>query len=176
MPDFLLLIRETGDLNWSFLTLLPHLRFAAYPCSATSFLVLILSSAHLFLQVFNFYSSETTLDKFYNVNVARGNDLSWKIANKNSKHPEENSRGNRYVFGGNFIDLLFIWQNVALLLVFSGIYSQYSVTLLVTCFYIIQFNYENHSIPFIWKRPKEFQQIEYFEVFMVGKSKRCWPP
>ena len=69
--DFLLLIRETGDLNLSFLTLLPHLRFAAYLAGRLLFFVLILSSADFFLQVVNFHNSETTLDKVYTVNVTR---------------------------------------------------------------------------------------------------------
>ena len=82
MPDFLQLTRETGYLKWSFLTLLPHFRFAAYLAVRLVFLVLIFSSADFFLQVVNFYSSETTLDKFYSVNAIRGNDLSYDACKK----------------------------------------------------------------------------------------------
>ena len=45
------------------------------------------------------------------------------------------------------------------------IYSQYTVTFLVTCFYIIQFNFENLS-----PSPKEFQQVEYFGVKSVQST------
>ena len=85
MLDFLLLIQETGDLNWSFLTLLPHLRFAAYLAVQLLFLVLILSSADFFPQVVNFYSSETTLDNFYH--VIQGNDLSYDTREKVQERP-----------------------------------------------------------------------------------------
>ena len=87
MPDFLLLILETGYLNWSFLALLLHLRFAAYLAVQFLFLVLILSSADFFLQIVNFYSSETTLDKFYSVNVIWGNDLSYHACKKVQERP-----------------------------------------------------------------------------------------
>ena len=73
---FLLLIQETSDLNWSLLTLLPHLRFAAYVVVRLRFLFLILSSAGFFCKL-SAYSSETTLDKFYPVNVIKSNDLSY---------------------------------------------------------------------------------------------------
>ena len=75
------------DLNWSFLTLLPYLRLAAYLAAQLLFLVLILSSADFFLQVVNFYGSETTLDKFYIVNVIRSNDLSYDGCRKVQARP-----------------------------------------------------------------------------------------
>ena len=75
------------DLNWSFLTLLPYLRLAAYLAAQLLFLVLILSSVDFFLQVVNFYGSETTLDKFYIVNVIRSNDLSYDGCRKVQARP-----------------------------------------------------------------------------------------
>ena len=83
-PDILLLIRETGDLNWSFLTLLPHLRFAAYLGSHSP--GLILSSADFFCKL-STYSSQTTLEIFYTVNVIRGNDLSYDACKKVQERP-----------------------------------------------------------------------------------------
>ena len=70
--------------TWSCLSwlLLPHLRLAAY---FSTFLVL--SSADFFLQIVNFYSSETKLDKVYTVDVIRGNDLSYDRCKKVHKRP-----------------------------------------------------------------------------------------
>ena len=88
MPDFKLLIQETGDLNWSFLTLLSHLRSAAYLAARLLFLVLILSFADFFCKL-STYSSETTRDKFYTVNDAtRGDDLSYGACKKVQERPE----------------------------------------------------------------------------------------
>ena len=55
------------------------------------FLVLILSSSDFFLQVVNFYSSEATLDKFYNVNVIRGNDIIYDACKKIQSRSTEGS-------------------------------------------------------------------------------------
>ena len=40
---------------------------------------------------------------------------------KSSKHPGEKFDGNKYVFERNFMDLLHVAKNIALLLVFSGL-------------------------------------------------------
>ena len=71
----------------SFLILLRHLRLAAYFAAQLLFLVLILSSADFFLQVVNFYRSETTLDKVYAVDIIPGNDLSYDGCNKVQERP-----------------------------------------------------------------------------------------
>ena len=87
ISDFFTNDTRDRDLKWSFLTLLPHLRFAAYLAMRLLFLVLILSSADFFLQVVNFYSSETTLDNVSTVDVMWGNDLSYDGCKKVQERP-----------------------------------------------------------------------------------------
>ena len=58
------------------------------PCGAVSFLDSHSQPCRLFLHVINFYSSETTLGKFYTVNVdIRGNDLSYDGCKKVQERP-----------------------------------------------------------------------------------------
>ena len=69
------------------LTLLPHLRFAAYLAARHLFLVLILSSADFFLQIVNLYSWGTTLGKIYTINVIQGHVLSYGGCKKVQERP-----------------------------------------------------------------------------------------
>ena len=103
MPDFLPLLRETG-LELVFLDFVTLSPICSIPCGATSFLVLILSSADFFLQFAKFYSSEATLDKFYNVNVLQGSGLSYEGSRKTLQH--FSSKRMKNIISGTAIDLI----------------------------------------------------------------------
>ena len=105
MPDFLPLMRETRELNWSFLTLLPHLRFEAYLAARLLFLVLTGSSAGFFCKL-STYHWETTLDKFYTVNVLRGNDLNYDVCKRVQDRPNSVFPAKGKTISGTAIDLV----------------------------------------------------------------------
>ena len=82
MPDLFTTDTRDRGLELVFLDFVALSPISVYLAARLLFLVLIISFVDFVLQVVNFYSSVTKLDKFYTVNVLRGNDLSHNACKK----------------------------------------------------------------------------------------------